>query len=162
VALILCRERPLPANLADAAVRRAIEVNPENARERRRVTLTPAGRSGGPQRIAVVTARKWPRSGVRLTVSFMDHPSAALRSRILRHMNAWGTDANVVFAETEGIGQVRIARLDRPASMAGYWSYVGTEILTNEAHRFLHRAYAVGFGVHGDDSTSFNTEPAAT
>ena len=44
-------------------------------------------------------------------------------------MNAWGESANVVFAETEGVGQVRIARFDRPESMAGYWSYIGTEIL---------------------------------
>jgi hypothetical protein len=94
-----------------------------------RVTRTPIGRRGGPRRIAVVIARKWPKKGVRLSVSFMDSPSAALRSRILRHMNAWGEQANVAFAETQGLGQVRIARLDSPPDMAGYWSYIGTEIL---------------------------------
>src|SRR5262249_28157094 len=49
--------------------------------------------------------------------------------RILLHMNAWGESANVRFAETQGTGQVRIARLDSPDNMAGYWSYIGTEIL---------------------------------
>jgi hypothetical protein len=126
---IACRTRPLPPALMTSAVRRAVEINPENARERRRVTLAVPGRRGRPRRIVVVTARKWPRSGARLSVSFMDNPSSALRSRILLHMNAWGKTANVVFSETEGQGQVRIARLDRPASMAGYWSYIGTEIL---------------------------------
>jgi hypothetical protein len=126
--LIVCREKPLPAERMEAAVRRAVEINPENARVRRRVTLTPVGRPGGPRRIAVVTARRWPRSGVRLSVSFMDRPSSALRSRILLHMNAWGKSANIVFSETEEVGQVRIARLDRPEDMAGYWSYIGTEI----------------------------------
>jgi hypothetical protein len=126
VKLIVCRLKPLPAAVMEAAARRAIEVNPENARVRRRVVLTPVGRVGAPRRIAVVTARKWPRAGVRLSVSFMDRPSTALRSRILLHMNAWGNSANVVFSETEGIGQVRIGRLDHPKDMAGYCSYIGT------------------------------------
>jgi hypothetical protein len=44
-------------------------------------------------------------------------------------MNAWDKTANVVFTETRGTGQVRIARLDTPSDMSGYWSYLGTEIL---------------------------------
>lgn len=59
----------------------------------------------------------------------MDNPSIALRSRILKHMNAWGEQANVLFSETAGVGQVRIARFDKPDEVAGYWSWVGTEIL---------------------------------
>jgi hypothetical protein len=59
----------------------------------------------------------------------MDNAPRELRSRILLHMNAWGESASVAFAETQGTGQVRIARLDSPADMAGYWSYIGTEIL---------------------------------
>jgi hypothetical protein len=129
MALIVCRQRPLPPALMESAARRAVEINPENARQRRRVTLTPPGRVGGPRRIAVLTARRWPRSGVRLSVSFMDTPSEALRSRILLHLNAWGGRANVTFSETRGSGQVRVARMDSPAELAGYWSYIGTEIL---------------------------------
>jgi hypothetical protein len=62
-------------------------------------------------------------------VSFMDTRSNALRTHILKHLNAWSRTANVRFAETNGVGQVRIARLDGPPDMSGYWSYLGTEIL---------------------------------
>lgn len=129
MSIIVCRPKSLPLDKLAAAERRAVEVNPENALERRTVARSPIGRRGGPRRIAVVIARKWPATGVRLSVSFLDNPSVALRSRIISHMNAWGTQANVLFTETEGVGQVRIARLDAPEDMAGYWSYVGTEIL---------------------------------
>jgi len=132
MSIIVCRPKSLPIHKLAAAAKRAIDVNPENAAERRRVARTPIGRRGGPRRIAVVIARKWPKKGVTLSVSFMDTPPRALRSRILLHMNAWGESANVVFTETEGTGQVRIARLDSPVDMAGYWSYVGTEILDAE------------------------------
>lgn len=129
MSIIVCRPKSLPLDKFADAERRAIEVNPENAAERRMVTRTPAGRRGGERRIAVVTARRWPATGVRLSVSFLDNPSAALRSRIIRHMNAWGEHANVLFSETQGLGEVRIARLTSPPDMAGYWSYLGTEIL---------------------------------
>lgn len=132
MSIIVCRPKSLPLDKLVAAERRAIEVNPENASERRMVERSPTGRRGGPRRIAVVIARKWPATGVRLSVSFLDNPSVALRSRILKHMNAWGSEANVLFIETEGVGEVRIARLDSPENMAGYWSYVGTEILDAE------------------------------
>jgi hypothetical protein len=132
MSLIVCRPKSLPLAKLAAAARRAVEINPDNANERRRVARTPPGRRGGPRRIAVVIAHKWPKTGVRLSVSFMDNPKPELRSRILLHMNAWGRSANVVFTETEGTGQVRIARLDSPRDMAGYWSYVGTEILDTE------------------------------
>ncbi|HKU75989.1 MAG TPA: CHAT domain-containing protein [Pyrinomonadaceae bacterium] len=129
MSIILCRPRSLPVEKLVDAERRAIEVNPENALEHRLVTRTPTGRRGGLRRIAVVIARKWPATGVRLSVSFMDNPSTALRARILKHMNAWGEHANVLFSETAGVGQVRIARFDKPDDVAGYWSWLGTEIL---------------------------------
>jgi hypothetical protein len=116
-------------NKIPEASRRAIEINPANAVEHRTVMRTPIGRRGGPRRLAVLVGRKWPASGVRLTVKFMDNPPKDLRARILRHMNAWGKTANVLFTETSGTAKVRIARLDSPPDMAGYWSWVGTEIL---------------------------------
>jgi hypothetical protein len=130
--IMVCRPRSLPIDKLETAARRAIEINPANALERRSVARTPAGRRGGPRRIAVVVAKKWPATGVDLSVSFMDTPSKALRGRILEHMNAWGEFANVRFRETNGLGQVRIARLDSPEDKAGYWSWVGTEILEIE------------------------------
>ena len=129
MALILCRPKSLPLDKLVAAAKRSVEINPENAAEQRSVVRTPPGRRGGQRRIAVVVGRKWPRTGARLSVSFMDNPSRSLRSRILEHMNAWGKAASVVFSETQGIGEVRIARLDSPPDLAGYWSYIGTEIL---------------------------------
>ncbi len=132
MSIIVCRPKSLALDKLVAAERRAIEINPENAVDRRTVARSPVGRRGGPRRIAVVVARKWPATGVRLSVSFLDNPSTALRSRILLHMNAWGKEANVLFSETRGVGQVRIARLDSPEDMAGYWSYLGTEILEVE------------------------------
>jgi hypothetical protein len=129
---ILCIPRSLPAAKVEAAARRAIEINAANAVDSRRVERTPAGRRGGPRRLAVVVGRRWPVSGVRLTVQFLDSPPTDLRERILRHMNAWAKTANVTFTETRGTGKVRISRLDSPPKMAGYWSYIGTEILEIE------------------------------
>ena len=129
MAIILCRPRSLPLDKLDVARRRAILINPANAVEERTIALTPVGRRGGPRRIAVLVARKWPATGVKLTVSFMDRAKSDLRKRILLHMNAWGKKANVKFVQTAGTGQVRIARQKSPPADAGYWSYIGTEIL---------------------------------
>lgn len=126
---IVCTPRTLPASRQNAAARRSVAINPANAVQRRTVLRTPIGRRGGQKRLAVVVGRRWPASGVRLTVSFMDNPSAPLRTRIISHMNAWARTANVTFTETRGAGQVRIARLDSPPELSGFWSYVGTEIL---------------------------------
>ena len=126
---IACRSKPLTPSQAEEALRRAMLINPGNAASRRIVVRTPVGRRGGQRRLAVVTARKWPATGVRLTVQFLDNAPADLRKRILLHMNAWNKTANVQFVETRGTGQVRITRLDSPEDMSGYWSYVGTEIL---------------------------------
>ena len=133
MSLIVCRPKVLPASLHGKATVRAVTLNPANALQHRRVERTPAGRPGGRPRLAVVVGRRWPASGVRLTVQFLDRPHLDLRARILLHMNAWGRKANVRFTETRGTGQVRIARLDSPEDMAGYWSYIGTEILEIEA-----------------------------
>jgi hypothetical protein len=115
--------------MLENAERRALAINPANEAERHTIARTSIGRRGGQRRIAVVTGRKWPAKGVQLSVSFMDGARSDLRKRILLHMNAWGRNANVKFAQTSGVGQVRIARLDSPPQLAGYWSYIGTEIL---------------------------------
>jgi hypothetical protein len=129
MSVIICRPKSLQLDLLANAERKALIINPANETERHTIERTPVGRRGGERRIAVVIGRKWPAKGVQLSVSFMDSPRNDLRKRILLHMNAWGQKANVKFAETSGVGQVRIARLDSPEDQAGYWSYVGTEIL---------------------------------
>ena len=86
-------------------------------------------------RLALVIGRRWPATGVRLTVKFLDGAPKDLRTRILLHMNAWAKTANVAFTETTGAAQVRIARLASPPAMSGYWSYIGTDILNIPANQ---------------------------
>lgn len=123
---IVCRPRPLTPEQEALAVRRSVEINPENAQPA--ASRYDADRREGPRRLVVAVGWKWPASGARLAVQFLDAPSRALRKRILSHMNAWAAEANVSFEETADVGRIRIARLDRPDSMAGYWSYLGTQV----------------------------------
>jgi hypothetical protein len=122
---IPCAIRRLQGEALIAAAETAIEVNPVNRpillNRMEHIGIDLSDRS----LIAIVTDRKWHTSGVHLSVSFMDSPSADLRARILAHMNAWGQSAQVRFSETNGSGEVRIAR-----EIDGYWSYLGTEILS--------------------------------
>src|SRR5580765_2799406 len=129
VPTIVCRPRLLTPAQEEVAVRRAIEINPANAVTARTVARTPVGRRGGPRRLALLIENRWPKAGVDLSVQFLDNESKELRRRILLHMNAWSKTANIQFKETSGAGLVRITRLDQPEEMAGYWSYVGTQIL---------------------------------
>lgn len=81
-----------------------------------------------PAVIAVVKRSSWGPKGARLTTAFLDNPSAELRRELLRHLNMWSARANVEFVYTTTDAQVRIARLTDP-DWAGYWSYVGKDIL---------------------------------
>jgi hypothetical protein len=127
--LIVCTPKSLPPAKVIAAANRALRMNPANHPPTHLVARSLARGPADRLRLALVVGRRWPTSGVRLTVGFLDGPSVALRKRILRHMNAWAKTANVKLVETKADPQVRIARLDSPPDMAGYWSYVGTEIL---------------------------------
>ncbi len=128
--VITCTPKQLTRAQLDFAIARAMELNPVNATGSRIVARTPVGRAGGRIRLTLNTHYRWPVSGVKLTVRFLDSPGRDLQKRILLHMNAWGRTANVEFVATSSQqAQVRISRLDRPQSVAGYWSYVGTQIL---------------------------------
>lgn len=129
MAIIICTPKSLTPIQSELSIRRSLAINPSNVAETRTVIRTPTGRRGGPRRLALVIKSRWPASGVRLTVQFLDTPPNDLRTRILQHMNSWSKAANISFKETHGTGMVRIARLNSPSNMAGYWSYVGTEIL---------------------------------
>lgn len=82
---------------------------------------------GVPQRIAVLTSKRWniPAAGVLvLGVKFLDTQDAALKGKILAHMNAWAERGCAVrFAESAQDATVRIARTPG----GGYWSYLGTD-----------------------------------
>ena len=120
-----CRIKVLPSDLHIIAAAKAIEINPANAPATHMLRLVAPDVVIPPQHLALLTAKYWGVSGVRLTVGFMDNPTADLKARILSHMNAWGASSNVQFVETASNPQVRVNR----AAGDGYWSYLGTDIL---------------------------------
>jgi len=124
----VCTIRELPQELWIPAAKKAIEINPANASAANLLRLASPDVVIAPERLAVVTARRWNKNGVELTVGFLDNPPDDLKARILSHMNAWGLRANVRFslAATATTAQVRINR----TAGDGYWSYLGTDILS--------------------------------
>jgi len=131
--VIVCTPKSLPPEMLIESARTAVEINPLNHAPVERLMRLVRGFEPTPERIAVVTTKYWGIKGVRLTVAFLDNTPAALRKRILLHMNAWSKTANVTFVETKGHGQVRIAR--EGGQDGGYWSYLGTEILHIPKHQ---------------------------
>jgi len=128
--VIVCTPKRLPRDLWIPAAAAASDINPVNHPPLERLASVMPAFAPTREQIAVVTTKYWHTNGVRLTVAFMDNPEPALRSRILLHMNAWAKTANVTFVETATDPQVRIARGE-----AGYWSYLGTDILSIEKDR---------------------------
>lgn len=124
--LIVCKPKRLPLDQLVSAARNATEINPMNHPPIERLTRIMPEFVPNPERIAVLTTKYWHTAGVKLTVGFLDGAPTDLRSRILLHMNAWGEMANVQFVETSTDSQVRITR----TSNDGYWSYLGTDILS--------------------------------
>ena len=129
-----CTIKQLPREKLIEAAKRSIEVNPANAPDVSRLKQIFALRDIHPEHLAALTKVRWPVTGIKLTVGFMDNPPADLKERILSHMNAWGQYANVGFAETLVNPQVRISR-STPAPDNGYWSYLGTDILSIDADK---------------------------
>lgn len=80
-----------------------------------------------PARLVMVNSAYWGIGGVQLTVGFMETIASDLRIRIMEHFNAWGTYCNATFTYTASTdsAQVRVTR-----SGWGYWSYLGTDILS--------------------------------
>lgn len=115
-----CTVKQLPRTAHVEAAKTAIRINPANA-----PLVHPSLAPLPPEHLALLTSKYWGTGGVKLTVSFMDGPDAETRRKIIEHMNAWGARSNVSFVQTAGIGQVRITR-----DPSGYWSYLGTDILS--------------------------------
>lgn len=122
---MVCTPKRLPHDLLVSAAKTATEINPVNHPPLYRMASVVPGFEPTPDRIAVLTTKFWRTNGVRLTVGFLDNPPADLRARILSHMNAWSTRINATFVESNSEAQVRIAR-----EPTGYWSYLGTDILS--------------------------------
>ena len=128
-----CSIKVLPEHQWVSAAARAVDRNPANAPMIQMLARDVTIPLSHPH-LALLTAKYWGARGVNLTVSFLDNPEAAVRTRILSHMNAWGVFANVQFHEVATGGQVRIARFT-PAPDDGFWSYLGTDILSVPANQ---------------------------
>jgi hypothetical protein len=84
-----CTIKILPAHQWESAAARAVEYNPANAPMVQMLARDVTKPLSHPH-LALLTSKYWGAAGVNLTVSFLDEPEAALRTRILSHMNAWG------------------------------------------------------------------------
>lgn len=128
---LVCTPRQLPAHLHVEAAERAIAHNPAN-RPHSLIVAHALGANPPKARIAVLVGKRWKMTpkGLVFTVGFLESTTAALRKRILSHMNAWNKTANVQFVESKDHPMVRIAFATQPPEMSGYWSYEGTDILS--------------------------------
>jgi hypothetical protein len=124
-----CSIRKLTDEQHIASARHAIEFNHHNAPHISGIIKVIPEIAASPLHLAMVTKKYWGIDGVKLTVGFLDNPPQDLRRRLLSHMNAWGEFCNVKFVASNVNPQVRISR-STPAPDNGYWSYLGTEILT--------------------------------
>lgn len=119
-----CTVKTLPEeDLADAASR-AFGLNPVNAPIFEIAAM--AGIAVDVERLTLLTSKYWGPQGVDLSVQFLDNPDAETRRMILDPeigCNYWGRFANIRFRETNGVGDVRVAR-----ERDGYWSYIGPDI----------------------------------
>jgi len=124
--ILTCTPKSLPQSRIVKAAQMAVSINPLNRPHVRRLAAMMGAEVPDKMRIAVIAGKFWGAGGVRLSVGFLDTNDAALRARILQHMNAWSTRVNATFVLTNSAddADVRIARKQGD----GYWSYVGTDI----------------------------------
>jgi hypothetical protein len=122
---LVCTPKALPRNLWISAAAKAVAINPVNHPPIENLMRVMPSFVPQPEHIAVLTTKYWHSHGVKLTVGFMEAADPDLRARIISHMNAWGQRCNVTFTESVAEPQVRISR-----EPGGYWSYLGTDILS--------------------------------
>jgi hypothetical protein len=125
-----CSIKMLPEEKRTAASHTAEKINPNNRVEIHQLRKAFPDVVIPVEHLAVLVSKRWPTSGVSLTVGFLDNPPIELRARILSHMNAWAAYCKVSFVETNVNPQVRISR----TAGDGYWSYLGTDILHVDAN----------------------------
>jgi hypothetical protein len=119
-----CVPKALPERLLVTAAQTAMRINPVNGPAFGAMTGAAMGLDLKPLSISVMVSKYWGPTPRQLTVSFMESTPADLRTRIISNMNEWARTGCITFVETQGVGQVRIS-----LSGAGYWSYLGTDIL---------------------------------
>jgi hypothetical protein len=121
--VISCSIKILPEDQWIAAAETAVRINPANHVSGQQFAMA-TGTVLPPAHLALLVPKRWPSTGVHLTVGFIESVDATLRARLLSHMNAWGSYCNASFSETTTNPQVRIS-----LTGSGYWSYLGTDIL---------------------------------
>ncbi len=126
-----CTIKLLPEDQWIDAADRAIAINPANAPDTRILKRAFPHAVITNLHLALLTDKRWPKSGVTLTVGFLDNPDAGLQAKILYYMNAWNNTANVRFVETKGTAQVRITRMQGKGS----YSLLGTDILSADRNK---------------------------
>jgi astacin (peptidase family M12A) len=120
-----CILKSLPTRLLVKAAETATRINPVNAPVFGSMAAVANGfQVTEPLQIAVLTSKYWGPKPRQLTVGFMESTPAALKARIISHMNAWTKTGCISLVGTNGVGDVRISR-----GAGGYWSYLGTDIL---------------------------------
>jgi Astacin (Peptidase family M12A) len=128
---LCCTPKGLDPSTRLIAAENAIAINPLNRAPVERLMKLIPGLAVSHPYISVLTSKRWRTDGVDLSVSFLDNPAQDLRERILGHMNAWSKTAKIKFRETNGEGDVRIAR--QGGEDGGYWSYLGTDVMLIDA-----------------------------
>jgi hypothetical protein len=123
--VIPCTLKLLPERSWIAAADRARRINPANGVAYHMLRRAAPRTVMEPAHLALLTSKYWGPS-VRLSVAFFDTTDAALRGKIVSHMNAWSAYANVEFVETAATADADVRITREPGG--GYWSYLGTDI----------------------------------
>ncbi|MCV7209717.1 peptidase M12 [Mycolicibacterium canariasense] len=126
---VACSIRRLPLRLAERAAKVSISLNPANAPLLEFADIA-SPLPDSPLALTLLTTKYWGPAQRAFSVSFMEATPADLRTRIVSHLNAWSLRTGVSFAETAGVGDVRISR-----GPGGYWSYLGSDIKLVPANR---------------------------
>lgn len=116
-----CYVKALPPRLTGRAAKLAAHLNPANRTPFEAVNLPPGVMT--PMALTLLVSKYWGPEPEEFSVSFMEDVPSDLRERIVEHMNAWSERIGKSFAETNGVGQVRITLEDE-----GYWSFLGTDV----------------------------------
>jgi Astacin (Peptidase family M12A) len=125
-----CSIKQLPTRLIAKAAQTAITINPVNAPAMGAMANLENADVLTPEFLTLLVSKYWGPTPRRLTVSFMEATSLALKNKILSHMNAWAARECISFVLTNGTGQVRISR-----GGGGFYSYLGTDILHIPANK---------------------------
>lgn len=119
-----CSVRDLPKEQQIQAAAMAKDINPANAPNLRGAAFALVDE---PAKIAALTGKYWGPGGQLFKVAFMEKTAKELAEKIVHYMNVWSKNSSVKFVWTTDLtnAQIRVSR-----KTGGYWSYLGTDILS--------------------------------